>query len=74
EMNREQLDQFEVRRQQGGPGQGPSKDFDAALVQLWLDKAVYPVIDGLQSLKAAGSKTVFTDKAIEGESYSKIVE
>ncbi|HOX09462.1 MAG TPA: DUF3352 domain-containing protein [Candidatus Omnitrophota bacterium] len=74
EMNREQLDQFEVRSQQGGPGQGPSKDFDAALVQLWLDKAVYPVIDGLQSLKAAGSKTVFTDKAIEGESYSKIVE
>ncbi|MFA5164967.1 MAG: DUF3352 domain-containing protein [Candidatus Omnitrophota bacterium] len=71
EMNREQLDQFQMRGRQGG---GPEKDFDAALVQLWLDKAVYPVIDGLQSLKAAGSRTVFTDKAIETESYSKIVE
>jgi gas vesicle protein len=71
EMNREQLDQFQVRGRQGG---GPEKDFDAALVQLWLDKAVYPVIDGLQSLKAAGSKTVFTDKSIETEFYSKIVE
>lgn len=70
EMDREQLDQFQMRGQKGGP----EKDFDAALVQLWLDKAVYPVIDGLQSLKAAGSKTVFTDKAIETESYSKIVE
>jgi hypothetical protein len=73
-MDKEQLDQFQMRGQQGGLRQDPMSNFDAALVQLWLEKAVYPVIDGLQPLKAVGSKTVFTDNAIQTETFSKIVE
>jgi len=49
-------------------------NFDGAVVQLWLEKAVYPVIDGMQSLKAVGSRTVFSGDAVETETFSKIVE
>ena len=72
ESDKAQLDQFQERVQQ--QGKDPMSNFDGALVKLWLENAVYPVIDGLQSLKAVGSKTVFSGDSIQMETFSKIVE
>lgn len=72
EADKAQLDQFQARGQQ--QGKDPMSNFDGAVVRLWLEKAVYPVIDGMQSLKAVGSRTVFSGDAVETETFSKIVE
>ena len=70
--NRQELDQYQEMMAQ--KQRSSLSDIDTSLVQLYLDKAVYPILDGLQSLKAVGLKTIYTENALETETFSKIVE
>jgi len=41
------------------------------LLELYVHQVVFPIVDGLSSYKAIGSKTIFTDEAIESTMYIK---
>ena len=41
------------------------------LLELYVNQVVFPIVDGLSSYKAIGSKAVFTDEAIESTMYIK---
>lgn len=55
-------------------GESPMAKIDTSLVRLYLDKVVYPILEGLQYVKAVGSKTTFSENILETESFSKIEE
>ena len=52
----------------------PEKKIALPLIKLYLDELVYPVLDGLQTVKAVGSKSVFGKDMLSIESYYKEVE
>ena len=52
----------------------PEKKIALPLIKLYLDELVYPVLDGLQTVKAVSSKSVFGKDMLSIESYYKVVE
>ncbi|MDD5073350.1 MAG: DUF3352 domain-containing protein [Candidatus Omnitrophica bacterium] len=52
----------------------PSQKMDLPLVKLYLDELVYPVMDGLQSVKAVGSRATFGNDVTCSETFSKVVD
>lgn len=50
------------------------RKIDPSLVKFYLDEAVYPILDGLKTIKAMGSVTIFKENSIEVTSYSKLDE
>lgn len=52
----------------------PMVEMDTSIVRLYLDKVVYPILEGLQTVKAVGSRTIFSENTLETESFSKIEE
>ncbi len=70
DTKREYLMDLEVQSQR----KSPIGNIDVSLVKLYLEKAVYPILDGLQSLRAVGSKTTYGENAIQTESFSRVVE
>jgi hypothetical protein len=47
------------------------QDIDVPLVKLWVEKAAYPIMEGLLSNNVSSSKTVFTENALRTEILSK---
>ncbi|MFA5317472.1 MAG: hypothetical protein WC369_08630 [Dehalococcoidales bacterium] len=47
------------------------QDIDVSLVKLWVEKAAYPIMEGLLSNNVSSSKAVFTENAIRTEILSK---
>lgn len=45
-----------------------------SLVKIFLDEAVYPILDGLKTIKAMSSVTIFKENSIEVISHSKLDE
>ena len=52
----------------------PMVKTDTSVVRLYLDKIVYPILEGLQTVKAAGSRTIFSENMLETQSFSKTEE
>jgi len=52
----------------------PMVKMDTSVVRLYLDKVVYPILEGLQTVKAVGSRTVFSENMLETQSFSKTEE
>jgi hypothetical protein len=71
-MLREQLDQLLANNQQ--QKKGSLADLDMSLVRIYLENALYPILDGMQSLKASGSRTIYTGDSIRTECFSEISE
>ncbi len=71
-MHREQIDQLLVNNQQ--QNKGSLADLDMSLVRIYLENALYPVLDGMQSLKASGSRTIYAGDSIWTECFSEISE
>jgi hypothetical protein len=70
DTKREYLKDLEAKDQ----CKSPLENVDVPLVKLYLEEAVYPILEGLQSLKAIGSRTTYGENAIQGEYFSRIVE
>jgi len=45
---------------------------DPELVQLYVDKVLFPILEGLEPYKALGSRVVFGDKALDSTSFIKV--
>ncbi len=47
---------------------------DPELIGLYVDKVVFPILEGLQSYKAMGSRMVFGEEALESTTFIKVEE
>ncbi|MFA5164972.1 MAG: hypothetical protein WC481_05350 [Candidatus Omnitrophota bacterium] len=47
------------------------QDMDVPLIRLWVEKAAYPIMEGLSSNNVSSSKTVFTENVICTETFFK---
>lgn len=52
----------------------PVARIDLTLVRLYLDEAVYPILDGFETIKAMGSRSVFSEDMLTVHSFSKSEE
>lgn len=52
----------------------PMAKVDAALIRLYLDKAIYPILEGIQTVKAVGSRSVLNENILELQSFTKTEE
>lgn len=52
----------------------PAKKVDLVMARLYLDELAYPILDGMQFVKAVGSRTVIGNDLTRSESYFKIAE
>ncbi|NQS99792.1 MAG: DUF3352 domain-containing protein [Candidatus Omnitrophica bacterium] len=54
--------------------ESPVQTMDLELIKLYLDEAIYPILDGLSSYKATGMRTRFERDMVTSESFQKMEE
>lgn len=52
----------------------PVAKIDLSLVRLYLDDVVYPILDGLETNKAIGSRSIFSENTVEAQTFFKVEE
>src|SRR3989338_1258947 len=70
DANKKRLDRFLM----SGLQEPSQKKVDPALIKLYLNEVVYPTLDGFQTIKAIGSKSVFKKDVVETELFYKVIE
>jgi hypothetical protein len=68
-IDKEQLSHFEEQEKHRIEATKPGTDI--ALIRLWIEKAAYPVLEGLKPINTVVSKTVYTENSAATEYFSE---